>query len=261
MKNRIDQKAQDREADIPLLVICNSVAAANAMMHAPSAHVSAVLSQPWVITEPPKIAVRLADYQYRCGPRKLAKSLILCLEAHKNAKDPSIPMPSVRQVMDDNLGEDKELHDNPFQRVLESENFAMAVEAGEKGHNGDAPLKHPHQDTLVISKGRSRVPKLDTNPLATQPPSPAPTAGSMSPFSRTNSDTDKPVHKLLLVDDNKINLQLLVTYIKKAGHAFMTANDGLEALEAYKSQCEETGTSDQQVNPPFDYVLMDLSVS
>ncbi|TIA64051.1 hypothetical protein D6C77_01703 [Aureobasidium pullulans] len=260
MKNRIDQKAQDREADIPLLVICNSVAAANAMMHAPSAHVSAVLSQPWVITEPPKIAVRLADYQYRCGPRKLAKSLTLCLEAHKNAKDPSIPMPSVRQVMDDNLGEDKELHDNPFQKVLESENFAMAVEAGEKGHNGDAPLKHPHQDTLVISQGRSRVPKLDTNPLATQPPSPAPTAGSMSPFSRTNSDTDKPVHKLLLVDDNKINLQLLVTYIKKAGHAFMTANDGLEALEAYKSQCEEIGTSDQQVNPPFDYVLMDLSM-
>lgn len=163
--------------------------------------------------------------------------------------------------MDDNLGEDKELHDNPFQKVFESENFAMAVEAGEKGHNGDAPLKHPHQDTLVISQGRSRVPKLDTNPLATQPPSPAPTAGSMSPFSRTNSDTDKTVHKLLLVDDNKINLQLLVTYIKKVGHAFMTANDGLEALEAYKSQCEEIGTSDQQVNPPFDYVLMDLSVS
>lgn len=62
MKNRIDQKAQDREADIPLLVICNSVAAANAMMHAPSAHVSAVLSQPWVISELPKTAVHLADY-------------------------------------------------------------------------------------------------------------------------------------------------------------------------------------------------------
>ncbi|KAI5249032.1 hypothetical protein E4T43_00996 [Aureobasidium subglaciale] len=243
MKSKSDKKAQDKEADIPLLVICSSVAAANAMMHNPRTNVSGVLSQP-------------------CGPRKLAKSLTLCLEAHKNAKDPSKPMPSVRKALEDSLGED--LNDSPFQKVMESENRILAVEAEAKGHNGNAPLKHPKRDTIEVAQGRSRMPKLDTtsSKQGESPSSPAPTTGPMSPFSRHNSDENKkPVRKVLLVDDNKINLQLLVTYIKKSGHAFMTANNGLEAFEAYKSQCEDNDkNSDQMVDPPFDYVLMDLSM-
>ncbi|KAG9918156.1 hypothetical protein KCV02_g12390, partial [Aureobasidium melanogenum] len=75
MENNSDQEAQNQVADIPLLVICNSVSAANAMMHNPKPHVTGVLSQP-------------------CGPRKLAKSLTLCLEANKIAKT-NKPMPSV----------------------------------------------------------------------------------------------------------------------------------------------------------------------
>jgi hypothetical protein len=46
MKTRSDRKAQSEEADIPLLVICNSVATANAMMHQPRTHIAGVLSQP-----------------------------------------------------------------------------------------------------------------------------------------------------------------------------------------------------------------------
>lgn len=242
MESKSDKEAQNQVADIPLLVICNSVSAANAMMHNPKPHVTGVLSQP-------------------CGPRKLAKSLTLCLEANKIAKT-NKPMPSIRKVLDDSLGEGQHLRDSSFQKVLESENHALAEEAKYKGHYGDAPLRHPQKDTLDIAQGRSRIPKLDTSPLdnISTPSSPAPVGGSMSPFSRTSSNPDKPVRKVLLVDDNRVNLQLLVTYIKKSGHTFMTASNGLEALEAYKSQCGEAKDRDAAIDSPFDYVLMDLSM-
>lgn len=242
MESDTDKDAQNQVADIPLMVICNSVSAANAMMHNPKPHVTGVLSQP-------------------CGPRKLAKSLTLCLEANKIAKT-NKPMPSVRKVLDDSLGDGQHLRDSSFQKVLESENHAMTEEAKEKGHYGDAPLKHPQKDTLEIAQGKSRIPKLDTSPLdnASAPSSPAPIGGSTNPFSRTNSDSDRPVRKVLLVDDNRVNLQLLVTYIKRSGHAFMTASNGLEALEAYKSQCGKASDNDVAIDSPFDYVLMDLSM-
>ena len=138
----------------------------------------------------------------------------------------------------------------------------MAEESKDKGHYGDAPFKHPQEDALEISQGKSRIPKLDTSPLedTSTPSSPAPIGGSMSPFSRTNSSSDKPIRKVLLVDDNRVNLQLLVTYIKRSGHAFVTASNGLEALEAYKSQCGTANDGDAAIDSPFNYVLMDLSM-
>jgi len=247
MKNKSDKDAQNELADIPLLVICNSVSAANAMMHHPRSHVTGVLSQP-------------------CGPRKLAKSLTLCLEAHKNAKT-NEPMPSVRKVLDDSLGEGYHLGDTSFQKALESEKHAMSQQAKEKGHTGDAPLKHPQKDTVEIAQGTSRMPETDTSMLSKtgSPTSPAPSAGSSGPISRSNSGTDKPVRKVLLVDDNRVNLQLLVTYVKRSGHYFVTASDGLEAFEAYKAECNNSQANpgndkNEMQDPPFDYVLMDLSM-
>ncbi|KAI4718236.1 hypothetical protein E4T48_05589 [Aureobasidium sp. EXF-10727] len=242
MENQSDKDAQSEEADIPLLVICNSVSAANAMMHHPRPHITGVFAQP-------------------CGPRKLAKSLTLCLEAHKNAKT-NKPLRSVRKVLDDSLGDGQHLQDGPFQSILDSEQHFMNEQAKEKGHFGDAPLKHPRNDTVEMAQGKSRMPKLDTSPLdkVSSPALSAPTSGIMSPSSSTNPDPGKPVRKVLLVDDNRVNLQLLITYMKKSGHAFMTASNGLEALEAYKSQCEPASDSDEMADPPFDYVLMDLSM-
>jgi CheY-like chemotaxis protein len=203
-------------------------------------------------------AFNVTDIIFRCGPRKLAKSLTLCLEAYKNSKEPGKPLPSMTEVL--NSGQDKDLQDGPFRRVMESANNALADEAAAKGHTGDAPLQHPHEDTLEMAQGKTKVPKLDTTHLEGNAnlASPAPLE-STSPFSKSSSDSEKLVRKVLLVDDNKINLQLLVTYIRKSGHAFMTANNGLEALEAYKSQCEE-GKDGEMADSPFDYVLMDLSV-
>ncbi|CAD0108390.1 unnamed protein product [Aureobasidium uvarum] len=65
--------------------------------------------------------------------------------------------------------------------------------------------------------------------------------------------TSKPC--LLLVDDNPINLQLLVTYAKKNGHAMHKASDGSQAVEAYKNAHMEATMTDKP-----EVVLMDISM-
>ena len=50
-----------------------------------------------------------------------------------------------------------------------------------------------------------------------------------------NTDKAHPGLPMLLVDDNRINLQLLVTYAQKHNHPQTTAQDGLQAVESYKA--------------------------
>ncbi|KAL1306269.1 hypothetical protein AAFC00_004357 [Neodothiora populina] len=52
---------------------------------------------------------------------------------------------------------------------------------------------------------------------------------------KPGSSIDPSKSCLLLVDDNAINLQLLVAYAKKHGHLALTARDGSEAVETYKT--------------------------
>ncbi|KAJ1323559.1 two-component system, sensor histidine kinase and response regulator [Microdochium nivale] len=63
-----------------------------------------------------------------------------------------------------------------------------------------------------------------------------------------------PQDRYLLVDDNTINLRILVSFMKKLGHAHATATNGLEALEAYAAAATAAA------GPPFTHVLMDISM-
>ena len=61
------------------------------------------------------------------------------------------------------------------------------------------------------------------------------------PSLKTRVSSEKkagPGLPILLVDDNSINLQLLVTYAQKQNHRNTTARDGLQAVEAYKAACK-----------------------
>jgi CheY-like chemotaxis protein len=64
---------------------------------------------------------------------------------------------------------------------------------------------------------------------------------------------------VLLVDDNKINRQLLVMFMKKNKLSFSEAENGLEALEAYRASCLPGPTSSEP-SRRFDFVLMDISM-
>jgi CheY-like chemotaxis protein len=64
----------------------------------------------------------------------------------------------------------------------------------------------------------------------------------------------KKFHHLLLVDDNPINIKLLVHVVSKLNHTFVTAANGLEAVQLYKKSLE--GEHEQR----FDLVFMDISM-
>jgi signal transduction histidine kinase/CheY-like chemotaxis protein len=57
---------------------------------------------------------------------------------------------------------------------------------------------------------------------------------------------------LLLVDDNDINLKIMSTYMRKLACHYVTASNGLEAVQRYQEACHE--------GAPFDIVLMDVSM-
>lgn len=79
---------------------------------------------------------------------------------------------------------------------------------------------------------------------------------------------------VLLVDDNDINLQLLVMFMKKQNLSYGTASNGLVALEKYEAACggaasptaaAAAGAGAHHANglpasQPFTHILMDLSM-
>ncbi|KAI0880454.1 uncharacterized protein GGS22DRAFT_197521 [Annulohypoxylon maeteangense] len=75
---------------------------------------------------------------------------------------------------------------------------------------------------------------------------------SVTQRSRTQSrDLSAQLPRMLLVDDNAINLKLLVTFMNKIELPYVEATNGLEAVTKFKE------APDQQ---HFDFVLMDLQM-
>jgi CheY-like chemotaxis protein len=67
---------------------------------------------------------------------------------------------------------------------------------------------------------------------------------------------------LLLVDDNKVNLQLLTMYAKKQGYPYISAADGQMAVDAYQKAHEDSHLPDNR-NPASrlpDVILMDINM-
>ena len=91
-------------------------------------------------------------------------------------------------------------------------------------------------------------------------PSPPPvqpfptTITPLSPSQEPSGEYFSP--RVLLVDDNAINLKLLVVFAKRQKLQYSEAVNGLEALDIFKTEATH---SDPPVRP-FDFVLMDLSM-
>lgn len=105
-------------------------------------------------------------------------------------------------------------------------------------------------------------------PSDTKPPLNSQQVGKIKDLQTASSD----IPHVLLVDDNKINLQLLVMFMRKNKFTYVEAQNGQEALDRYIESCEEAASyasSDSGVDvetptPPrrkkFDFVLMDISM-
>ncbi|GAB7362459.1 hypothetical protein MBLNU230_g2781t1 [Neophaeotheca triangularis] len=101
-----------------------------------------------------------------------------------------------------------------------------------------------------------------------------------TPLTAPPAPSTTPKLTLLLVDDNRINLQLLITYADKNRHPKLTASDGAQAVEVYKTACHPqktplqtssrptpapttASTSHHPLQPPVtkpDVILMDINM-
>ncbi|KAI1759485.1 hypothetical protein GGR53DRAFT_142077 [Hypoxylon sp. FL1150] len=114
-----------------------------------------------------------------------------------------------------------------------------------------------YRPSIEPLKWKSEQPQIKVSAEEENPTPPLPVprntglAGSMPvQHSRTRSRDDNYKPRVLLVDDNAINLKLLVTFMKKIKLPYAEAMNGLEALNRYK----------ESINEPFDFVLMDLQM-
>lgn len=173
-----------------------------------------------------------------------------------------------------------------------------AADRGNEASSESLALARPNATEHMTLTARSRAGSASRSISApperiTLPRQQDGTAGAEAATTTTGHAARLP--HVLLVDDNDINLQLLVMFMKKQGLSYATASNGLIALEKYESACAgttpaalpspplsscgttspntttATGSGQQQPNgilPPsaavqnksFTHVLMDLSM-
>lgn len=175
----------------------------------------------------------------RCGPRKLAKvfnQVFQMVDETARARDAdgggalAYPRPQISRS----------------ERPLPTE---------EAEGNGTA-------ETLAVgpsaTSGRPSAMLGLASPPPLDPGTPAFDAGPSSPAAE---EAPQPTARhVLLVDDNKINLQLLVMFMKKCGFSYAEAENGQEALDRYTDACVPASQSTGPGRRRFDFVLMDISM-
>ncbi|KAH7073526.1 hypothetical protein BKA63DRAFT_415498 [Paraphoma chrysanthemicola] len=163
-----------------------------------------------------------------CGPRKLARALLACRHRASDAQEIE-RMPLIRSET----------------MVPIQHHGALSPPAHALTHRSMSEV-YPHgKATPPNEPGMPSPPPPQAMPTTITPPSPNQVGGAeyFSP-------------RVLLVDDNAINLKLLVVFAKRQSLRYSEATNGLEALETFKHGASYT---DPPVKP-FDFVLMDLSM-
>ncbi|KAK8076030.1 hybrid signal transduction histidine kinase A [Apiospora phragmitis] len=149
------------------------------------------------------------------GPRKVASSLLLALERWKE------------------------------QKAISPDFLPLATEppSSTSSSSGQAQKSHLGAQDVYPQPGVQLL-RIGDTPAEMKVESRAPSPASLTRRSERTHDK-----KILLVDDNRINLQILVAFMKKLKKSYETASNGLEAYEAYKSHPES-----------YCCILMDISM-
>jgi CheY-like chemotaxis protein len=129
-------------------------------------------------------------------------------------------------------------------------------EARDQSEDSDKKAKPESED----SRGRRSPTSEDP-----QPPFSKPLVLARSPTEapiKERSSSDKTSLHGLCVDDNKINLRLLVTLMRKERHTYEQAENGQEALDVYKASTGAESHDDDKdgARKPFDFICMDIGM-
>ncbi|KAI9744165.1 MAG: hypothetical protein M1818_002317 [Claussenomyces sp. TS43310] len=172
-----------------------------------------------------------------CGPYKLAKALTVCLDPDRRSAS---------------QGE----HNSDAERKFPVPDSSIPTESTSVGKSEEKELEPPKATSIPTRPRLNKSSTAERGPR--QSTSNITSIGSRTRLAEHSSDfalsgllpqeaARNP--RILLVEDNKINLTVLVMFMRKLNHSFATAENGLEALEAYKTALTR-----------FDVILMDISM-
>jgi CheY-like chemotaxis protein len=209
---------------------------------------------------------------YPFGPYKLAKVIRICLD---NIDKANITDSSIHETTEPEVEEAREERTEVVQSVDQVRiGSANLVQQGQIFANEEfAPLmlealSSMSSRSIEQASGFPFPAALDgsTSPDLTKHPIDLPRKTSSRPVSPMITTHTPPPSvlpyrlrpqkpRLLLVDDNKVNLRLLQTFMKKRGYTDIhTAEDGAVSVEAYKAMA-----SADPPHPP-DIIFMDISM-
>ncbi|KAK7632306.1 histidine kinase G7 [Phyllosticta citricarpa] len=213
--NKLFEFHASKSGTAPLVIVCRNPSEEIALkareehrLHALGRHVE-VVSQP-------------------CGPRKLARLISTCLRhiQEEAARPPSNRAISAPPVM-------AEPRKGPLADTTGKLPYRSGPIRSLSGNEVPSVIEVPEVSLLrdAIKTNADSTENVDRPSITHTPATPA---GDDTP---TNSVASLPRYNrlhILVVDDNPINLQLLVMFMKKHKYAYVEATNGLEAFERYK---------------------------
>ncbi|TDZ31940.1 Hybrid signal transduction protein dokA [Colletotrichum spinosum] len=240
LERRFRDPARRSPRRIPIVIVCQNAEEAVHISHQHTRVLGEMAQIVEVIPQP-------------CGPRKLAKVFSNCLKRVAEADNTATPN-----------GTDHE----PTER--ESSNGTPHPEDHVVIHH-DQPPPSVKQE---VASSRAIRKSLDT--VAPSPPRKVSLADA---DGHVNGERESKLH-VLLVDDNKINLKLLVMFMKKCGFSYEEAENGQEAVDRFREASaallllpppDHPAGEDDAAAPAapaapavcrrrFDFVLMDISM-
>lgn len=220
----------------PVIVLCKDLASAHALQSNKS--MAAISSRMEYLAQP-------------LAPNKIAKTLIRCLD-RSPATPPLLPLSRATSISSQ----------RPRARRVSSN-----ISQNSTNSNPEVilctPLEEKTQEMLFPKVRQTAETNRQAQILETQ------TQALLANVTNAPSGVGVSV---LLVDDNSINLNLLATFMRKQRHAYDTATNGLEALQAYQAHTDPTRLPEKSENSlllqnrpeltaqSFDFVLMDVNM-
>lgn len=218
-----------------LLIICTNAFEAAALRAAGVNHLVSLGKIIEVISQP-------------VGLRKLAKVMLQCLKRVEQS------------WLDEHEHEHEVIQSRPASPAFPSRDIrerATEVRVNTlPGISGESVLQL--RPSLESMQWKSDEPRRKMTYIDAAAKGSVSTLGDVQPGEKPNQEisrgglpkeeTQSPP-RVLLVDDNSINLKLLVTFVKKIKLPYAEAVNGLEAFTKF-----------QEAEQPFDYVLMDLQM-
>jgi signal transduction histidine kinase/CheY-like chemotaxis protein len=218
--------------------------------------------------------------QQPCGPRKLAKTFLFCL---KKAEESGTRKGNISDTSDSS-SISQLLFEFNKKEVEPSGSSTSTVIASRPRYTSQSASRTVSQE---LRESVSAVTALPT-PLSLDPETPylrsqeggdtsLDLLASPESVRDTGEDEFKPVPDavstqqaqarklhLLIVDDNKINRQLLATFARKCKFTYVEAENGQDAVSHFSATLQQV--QDDRNNTPtgqsakFDFVLMDISM-